>query len=105
MTGKEPTLAQLVRGYAEHVRYISDDYNWEDDTWHALVYRSLLVERWRELSERQRQEVVEVDQKLLAQRERVASLLPGPQDHPASEWWWHLHEPDVVVPQTAKVVA
>jgi len=82
-----------IRYYATHVRLISDDHNWETDTIEALIARSALAERWTELTGEQRAAVLDIDEKLLQVRERVAEMLPAKgEPPPRSEWWWYLNE-------------
>lgn len=82
----------MIRTYAMRVRGIADDYNWETDALEALVGRSVLEERWEELTNRQRAEVSEIDDGLVQQWRRVAKLLPTLDENPPSHWWWFLHE-------------
>ncbi|MCC7450291.1 MAG: hypothetical protein IT324_22930 [Anaerolineae bacterium] len=95
----------MIRTYAMRVRGIADDYNWETDALEALVGRSVLEERWEELTNRQRAEVSEIDDGLVQQWRRVAKLLPTLDKNPPSHWWWFLHEGPQVRQEAEKTVS
>lgn len=86
------TASFTLKRYAAHVGRISDDHEWEDRVYQALIARSALEEHLAELTTEQRAELARLDAELVRQWERVAQLLPARGKHERSHWWWYLHE-------------
>ena len=98
------TPSAMIRMYAMRVQGVADEYNWETDTLEALIGRSLLEDRWDELTGEQKAQVEKIDDELIRQQRRVAKLLPASGENPRSHWWWFLHEGPQVRQEAEKAV-
>lgn len=71
---------------------LDDPANAEIDALLALILRDSLETQQERMTADQRARLRELDDLLVAKRERVTTILPHPNVRDRARWWWFLHE-------------
>ena len=90
---EEWSPAQRAGIYAKYVGWIEEEReNWETFALEALIIRSNLQWQWHELAPEQQVQVLQADDLLVKNHQRMGEILPAYGLHQRAEWWWFLHE-------------